>query len=293
MDWKVLLEEVGPWEWPQGLERKLLPVLRDKDSVVPVQRLAAVSVAGDYTQINDTLADALIAIVENPAESEEIRAAAAISFGPALEQGSIEEFIDPDEVPISEEMFDRIKAVLKRVYLDEGTPKLVKRRVMEGSIRAPEDWHREEVRKAYASGDEEWKLTAVFCMNHLRGFDTEVLEALKSKDPEIHIEAVRAAGSFELDAAWPHIAELARSDRTEKELRIAAIEALSTLRPKDSLEILHELSDHKDEDIAEAADEARIMAVGFLDIGEDDDDFDEEDDEEDDGEDDDKSRRVN
>jgi len=76
-------------------------------------------------------------------------------------------------------------------------------------------------------------------------------------------------------------------------LRIAAIEALSTLRPKDSLEILHELSDHEDEDIAEAADEARTMAVGFLDQGDgDDEDGDDEDDEDDDDIFDEKPRRA-
>ncbi|MEO8370515.1 MAG: hypothetical protein ABI806_15130 [Candidatus Solibacter sp.] len=293
MDWKALLEDIGPWEWPMGLERKLEPILRDKDGADPEQRVAAVSVAGDYTQINDRLADALIWIVENPAESDEIRADAAIAFGPALEQGYIEEFIEPENVPISEEIYDRIRDVLKRVYLDQSTPKSVRRRAMEGSIRAPDDWHEEEVRKAYASGDREWKLTAVFCMSHLRGFDKEILESLESDDPELHLEAVRAAGSFEIEAAWSHIADLARSELAEKELRIVAIEALSTLRPKDSLEILIRLSDDDDEDIAEAADEAQTMAVGFLEKDEDDDVFDEEDDEDDDEDDDKKPKLVN
>ncbi len=293
MDLKFLLEEVGAWEWPRGLEKKLLPILRDRNSVDPEQRLAAVQMAGDFTQINDTLADALIGIVENPAESEDVRANAAIAFGPALEQGDIEEFIDPDEVPISEEMFERIKGVLKKIYADANTPKLVRRRAMEASIRAPEEWHKEEVRKAYASGDAEWKLTAVFCMNHLRGFEKEVLESLKSRDPQVHLEAVRAAGSFEIAEAWPHIAALARSERTEKELRIAAIEALSTLKPKDSLEVLIELSDNKDEDIAEAADEAQTMAVGFLDEDDDEDDEFDEDDEDDEDFPDERPKRVN
>ena len=280
MDLKVLWEEAGPWEWPQGLEKQLLAALRDK-SADHEQRMAAVAMAGDYTQVNDTLADALIAIVEDAAEPEDLRGRAAISFGPALEQGDIEDFIDPDEVPISEEMFERIKDVLMKVYLDPGVPKLVRRRALEGSIRAPEDWHKEEVRKAYQSDDAEWKLTAVFCMNHLRGFNQEVMEALKSQDPKIHLEAVKAAGSFEIAEAWPHIAALAQSERTEKDLRIAAIEALSTLKPEDSLPILIELSDSEDEEIAEAADEAQSMAVGFLDDGEDDDEFDEDDDEDD------------
>jgi hypothetical protein len=195
----------------------------------------------------------------------------------------MEGFDDPyDEPSISEQMFERIKGTLKQVFQDASVPKLTRRRILEGSVRATQDWHEEEIRKAYVSDDPEWKLTAVFCMNYVRGFEKEVLESLDSKDELIHYEAVRAAGSYEIAEAWPHIAGLARSEQTEKYLRIAAIEALSTLKPQDSLEILHELSDHEDEDIAEAADEARTMAVGFLDDGEDDDEFDEDDEDDDD-----------
>jgi len=276
---KVLLEEVGPWEWPRDLDHRLLAILRDKNRTAdPAERLIVVQMAGDMTQINDPLSGALMAIVENAAESEEMRAKAAISFGAVLERTDLDGFDDPyDEPLISEPMFERIKRTLKTIFLDAGVPKLTRRRILEGSIRAPEEWHTEEIRKAYASDDPAWKLTAVFCMNYVRGFDKEILESLESEDEMIHYQAVRAAGSYEVDDAWPHIAELARSEKTEKELRIAAIEALSTLKPQDSLEILHELSDHEDEDIADAADEARTMAVGFLDDGDDDDEDDEDD----------------
>jgi len=281
---RYMVENVEPWDWAEDAGMKVLPIIRNR-AADPDERLAAVEIAGDFTQINDDLAVALIGVIEDPAESDEIRARAAISFGPALEQGFIDEFDDPESVPISEEMFERVKGVLKRVYMDDSAPKEVRRRALEGSIRAPEEWHKEEVRKAYASGDAEWQLTAVFCMSHIRGFNAEILEALKSKDPLIHLEAVQAAGSFEVAEAWPHIAALARSEQTEKVLRITAIEALSTLMPKESLPILIELSEDPDEEIAEAADEAQSMAVGFLDDGEEDDEFDEDEEFEDEDED--------
>jgi hypothetical protein len=292
LDLKVLLEEVPPWEWPQGLEHKLLPVLRDKNRMAdPEQRMAAVEIAGDFSQVNDALAGALLTLVENTEEPEDLRARAAVVFGAALEQCDLEGFGDPEAATISEKMFERVKGVLKRVYQDPAAPKLLRRRAMEGSIRAPEEWHTAEIRKAYDDGDAEWKLTAVFCMNYVRGFDKEVLESLESADPLIHREAVRAAGSFEIDAAWPHVADLARSPGTEKELRLVAIDALATLRPQDSLEILDELSGDEDEEIAEAAEEAQTMAAGFLD---DDDEFDEDDeDDEDDDVFDEKPKRVN
>lgn len=43
-------------------------------------------------------------------------------------------------------------------------PKEVRRRVLEGSVRAPQDWHKDAITEAYAGNDELWKLTAVFAM---------------------------------------------------------------------------------------------------------------------------------
>src|ERR1035441_252169 len=101
-------------------------------------------------------------------------------------------------------------------------------------------------------------------MGHVRGFDQQILEALKNSDPGIHYHAVRAAGTWDVAAAWPHVAALARAD-TNKPLRLAAIEALGTICPLDSVEILANLADSEDPGIAEAAGEAMSMAEGMLD----------------------------
>jgi ribonuclease E len=109
---------------------------------------------------------------------------------------------------------------------------------------------------------------------------------LENPDPGIHYHAVRAAGTWEVEAAWPHVAALADSD-TNKPLRLAAIEALGTIRPLDSVEILANLADSEDEDVAETASEAMSMAEGMLDEEDDDefaDDFVDDDEDEDDDE---------
>ena len=86
--------------------------------------------------------------------------------------------------------------------------------------------------------------------------NSETLASLRSADPEIHFQAVVAAGNKELDAAWPHIIALIENAGTEKDLQIAAIEAIGQIRPEEAREILVELADSEDEDIAAAADEA-------------------------------------
>jgi HEAT repeat protein len=146
------------------------------------------------------------------------------------------------------------------VYEDPGVPKPVHRRILEAAVRSPQDWHRAAIRKAYASGDREWVLTAVFAMRWVRGFDDEIMEALGNRDEEIHSEAVMAAGNFSVDAAWDHVSALVEDEKTPKSLRLAAIEAVGAIRPREAMEILIDLADSSDEDIAEAAAEALSMA---------------------------------
>jgi len=95
MDLKIL-RDTPPWEWPEGTDKMLLGIFpdvqRDKSD-----RLLAAELAGDYIVINDELADALLSIVGNGEESENLRARAVISLGPALETAYIDGFEDPEK----------------------------------------------------------------------------------------------------------------------------------------------------------------------------------------------------
>jgi hypothetical protein len=272
MDLKTL-KETPPWEWPQGTDRMLLGILRD-DQRDGSDRLLAAELGGDSTVINDQLADALLSIVLSRGESEDLRARAAISLGPTLESADIDGFETPEDVPISEVTFQRIQESLRTLYMDAEVPKEVRRRVLEGSVRAPQDWHQGAIRGAYASDDASWRLTAVFCMRYIQGFDAQILEALESEDEDIHYEAICAAGNWEVDAAWSHVAGLATSESADKWLRLAAIEAVAWIRPQEAAEILIELTQSEDEDIVDAAYEAMAMSEAGLDEYEDDDDED-------------------
>jgi HEAT repeat protein len=107
------------------------------------------------------------------------------------------------------------------------------------------------------------------------GLDNQILEALESTDPDIHYEAVVAAGRQELDAAWPHVVALVEDRSTPKPLLLAAIEAVGQIRPREAGVVLIELYDStNDKEIAEAADEAMQMAQAMTSEGEDDDDED-------------------
>lgn len=262
------LWQVPPWEWPNDAGEMLLRALGD-DAAHESDRLLAVEMAGDLVVMNDDLAEALLAIVHNSTAAEALRATAAISLGPILEHFDLEGFDDPEDVSLSDRVIRAIRESLRRVFQDAEIPKEVRRRALEASVRAREDWHAGSVRAAYHDGDTDWRLTAVFCMRFVAGFEDEIMQVLESDDAELQLQAVTAAGNFEVDAAWPYIRALVRSEETEKPLLLAAIDATTNIRPEMAFEILAPLTDLEDDDIAAAVDEALAMAQLFWDEGED------------------------
>jgi len=216
--------------------------------------------AGDFTVVNEELVEALLAVLRCGDESEGLRGRAAISLGPILEYADTEGCEDAGDVPISEQTFRRIQESLRELYTDAQIPREVRRRILEASVRAPQDWHENAVRSAYASGDDTWTLTAVFCMRFVRGFDGQIVEELDNRDTAIELEAVLAAGNWGLEAAWPHVAALIHSGQTPKPLLLAAIEAVSSIRPHEASEVLSNLTKSDDEDIVEAVHEALAAA---------------------------------
>jgi hypothetical protein len=103
-------------------------------------------------------------------------------------------------------------------------------------------------------------LTAIFAMRFVPGdFEKPIMQALKNKDEEIQFEAVQAAGARELDDAWTHVKTLVTDPNTDKDLLLVAIEAIASIRPAEAWDVLHELADSDDQEIADAAREAIEM----------------------------------
>jgi hypothetical protein len=99
-----LLPDIPPWDWPPDAAETIYQALTDK-SASGTERLIAAELAGDLVVMNDSMAGALLAIVGDAEEREELRAAAAIGLGPVLEECDIADFEDPsgyNESPIAE-----------------------------------------------------------------------------------------------------------------------------------------------------------------------------------------------
>ncbi len=147
------LRDIPPWEWPEGAGKMFLDILRG-GRATEADRLLAAELAGDFTVINDELTDVLLSILRSGNEAEKLRGQAAISLGPVLEYADMHGFEEADDIPIAERTFHRIQESLRKLYMDAGVPKGVRRQILEGSVRAPQDWHRGAVRAAYESDDE-------------------------------------------------------------------------------------------------------------------------------------------
>ena len=271
------LARFPPWQWPPDIGNTLLAVLRDRKADES-QHLMAAEMAGEIVAINDDLAGALLSIVGDATASDELRSRAALALGPVLEQMDMDSIDDVpglddelDAPPISEHTFHRIQQSLRARYLEDDIPKEVRRRILEASVRVPADWHRDAIRAAYSREGRDWRLTAVFAMRFVGGFTDEIIAALNDPDEEIRYEAVNAAGTWEFDAAWPHVAALLTAPDTDKALVLAAIEAAVAIRPREAGPLLAALSDSHDADIADAAGDAMMMAADPFD-----DDFDDE-----------------
>ena len=277
MDLKMLVD-TPPWEWPENAGKTIQTTLADRRAN-EADRTAAAELAGNLVVMNDGMADALMAIVSRDSEPEELRARAAISLGPVLEEADLDGFDgDLSDPSISEQTFNKIQSLLQRVYLNKDVPKQVRRRALEASVRASQPWQENAIREAYASGDREWILTAVFGMRWIPGFDDQILESLKTEDEEIHYEAVNAAGDREVVGAWDHVLKLVQDPKTPQLLLLAAIEAVAAIRPSEARHVLSYLVDSPDEEIAEAVDEALMMVEARIQLesGEDEDEEEEE-----------------
>lgn len=92
------------------------------------------------------------------------------------------------------------------------------------------------------------------------GFDHEILETLESADPLLRCEAMRAAGTWAVEAAWPHVRAVLDAEDPDKPLLLAAIDAVANIRPGNAAEILDDLADAEDEEVAGTVAEALATA---------------------------------
>ena len=188
--------------------------------------------------------------------SEQVRGRAAIYLGPVLEHADTGGCEDTDDLPIAERTFHRDPGVAAQPLQKRQRPPRGRRRILEASVRArgspPGCGPR-----PYASDDEAWRLTAVFCMRFVRRFDEQILEALGGKNRyPLRGSSVRRRWGMDGVAARRRAVAQARP-------QAAAPGQPSTPRPasvRTEPQSTSNLADSDDEDIVAAVEEAMTGA---------------------------------
>jgi hypothetical protein len=210
-------------------------------------------------RMDDDVAAGFLEFIRSNAPDAVI-ADAIIGLGPIVEEAGDDYFddeLDPPEMwepSISRETFQRMVRELRELYEDPQRPKLLRRRAFEVLVRNLEEWQADAIRKHFEGDDEEWKLTAVFGMGYVPGFDREIAGVVNSASGDLLYEAIRSAANREVTEVAPRVRELAQKS-SDRDVQLAAIEALPLVDPKCE-PLLEKLAQSKDEEIAEAAEAA-------------------------------------
>ncbi len=261
MDLQRLIE-TPPWEWAKGTDEIVIDLIADPQADNS-DRVLAAEIAGELAIMNNKIPERLLALLQQDDGPDELRGLIALALGPTLEYADEMGFDEPDDIQISEELFQKIQDVLHQLYTNKKTSENLRKDVFHASAHAPQDWHPEAISTAWQSDDPDWKLEALFMMGLIGGFDEEIIEGLKSDNPDIHFQAIAAAGHRGLEAAWSHISELVSKNNRDKELLLISIMASAGIRPHETAPGLGDLLKSDDEEIAEAAHEAMAMQEDF------------------------------
>ena len=155
------------------------------------------------------------------------------------------------------------QALAHRMHTDAGQSVEVRRRALEALANSSHPAVKALIRAAYADGNHELKLGALFAMG--RTCSTEwrslLLAELESADSECVYEAIRACGQIQLRESVQRIGEYTLGD--DQDLHMMAIWSLGEIGGKRAFEILSGLEENTDDDeVANALDEA-LDAAGF------------------------------
>jgi hypothetical protein len=255
------------WGLPAESRAVLVESLGSGDREVRLEALEMLA-----HSLDDGLAALALEVARGDAD-EEVRAAAVRTLVPGLGVAAAAAAGDPVTAPLSPIGLAAVGHGLRLLYFDSAAPKGVRRTALETATHAPEPWQEGAVRAAWASGDSEWRTTAVDCMSRLPGFCAELAEALRERAPQIRLAAARAVGDAGCHEAAPRLLALARAADEEGRVRMAAMESLGLLGDREALAPLRELAESADSELAFAARSALARIAGAEVAEETDDDF--------------------
>jgi HEAT repeat protein len=224
--------------------------LDDEDPLVKSQAIHLFWETSDIKLIS-TFVDFL---KNNP--NNDVKQAAASVLGRFVLLGEL------DEIP--EESANQVQDFLISEYLS--TPNTItKQRILESLGYSSREKVNQFIKLALKKNDKDWQLAALLAIS--RSVDPKwgkvVMEKLNDIDPEIQIEAIKAAGELEIASAKDFLIKLLSNTESYEEAHLQAVWALAKIGGSDVLEVLEEMieSSEDEEEI-----EILELAIDSLDL---------------------------
>jgi HEAT repeat protein len=247
------LEELAETDTLVSFDDLAMFALKDPDA-----RARAIGIRLLWESDDRRLIPIFIGIMKND-NDEVVRASAAAALGMFVYIGELES--------IPAESLQNVENHLLAVYQGSDTP-LVRRRALESLGFSSRNEVPDIIRKAYTSGNKEWIASALFAMGRSADEDWAdyIVAMLDNIEPDIQIEAVRAAGQLELiSAREPLLNMLEEDDLLDEDVRAAVIWSLSQIGGPGVREALSQLSEASEDDEEE---EYIDMAIDNLSLAE-------------------------
>ena len=186
----------------------------------------------------------------------EVNASAAAALGKFVLLGELEE--------IPEEPAKMVQDLLINEYIKTEND-TTKRRILESLGYSSNEKVNQFISSALKKDDKKWHLSALFAISRSANniWDKVVAEKLTDLDPDIQIEAIKAAGELEIEFAKEQIIEFMKSSTPDEELHMQAIWALSKIGGNEIKELFEEMIEESEDD--EKADILE-MAMDNLDL---------------------------
>jgi len=194
-------------------------------------------------------------LLQNDSDPE-VNASAAAALGKFVLLGELDK--------ISEKSANIVQELLINEYLKTENDS-TKQRILESLGYSSNEKVNQFISSALENDEKEWHLSALFAIsrsvNNIWG--KVVLEKLTDPDPDIQIEAIKAAGELEIAAAKEQIIEFIENSTPDEELHVQAIWSLSKIGGNDIKELFEEMIEESDD---EEETEILEMAMDNLDF---------------------------
>jgi HEAT repeat protein len=150
-----------------------------------------------------------------------------------------------------------------RLHTDAAQSVEIRRRALEALANSSYSEVKHLIRAAYADGNHELKVGAIFAMGRTcnKMWRNLLMDELESVDNECLYEAIRACGQIQLRESVQRIGEFTISD--DQEIQMMAIWSLGEIGGKRAYEILTNLEENADDDDAANAIDEALDAAGF------------------------------